>query len=154
MVFSSVLPNQIIKIVFFRENPVLGRLSCTVGAYTVLCVHTAVQACGGSAVASGSSVESPSIANARERAVTSAIDRNSQLANPSAPLPRGTERSRCSGAAEIQDPPPRSQFGQAAGGAPVNNSVRDCSKSIPVPCGARPSQADASLPHCKLASLR
>ena len=60
--------------------------------------RTAVRAAAGASVgASDSSVEPQSIANARPRAVASAIDRNSQLANPSAQLPRGTERSRCSG---------------------------------------------------------
>ena len=68
--------------------------------HSAVCTHcrTGVrEGAGGSVAASESSVESQSIANARQRAVTSAIDRNCQLANPSGQLPRGTGRSRCSG---------------------------------------------------------
>ena len=94
-----VQPN--LQNIIFRENSVLEQhiLYCR-RLHSTVCTHcrTGVrEGAGGSVVASESSVESQSIANARQRAVTSAIDRNCQLANPSAQLPRGTERSRCSG---------------------------------------------------------
>ena len=99
-IFTQLVQPNLQNIIFSRKSGSGAPILYCRRLHSTVCTHcrTGVrEGAGGSAAASGSSVESQSIANARQRAVTSAIDRNSQLANPSAQLPRGTERSRCSG---------------------------------------------------------